>query len=49
MMGQERAQYAMGVTGSGQRQTIQVIRAEGGDGCFTANARSQSLQQRDVT
>ncbi len=38
MMGTERAQYTIGVTGCGQRQTIQVICAQGGDGCFTANA-----------
>jgi hypothetical protein len=38
MMGTERAQYTIGVTGCGQRQTVQVICAQGGDGCFTANA-----------
>jgi hypothetical protein len=38
MMGTERAQYTIGVTGCGQRQTVQVICAQGGDGCFTATA-----------
>jgi hypothetical protein len=38
MRGTERAQYTVGVTGCGQRQTVQVICAQGGDGCFTANA-----------
>jgi hypothetical protein len=37
MMGTQRAQYTIGVTGCGQRQTVQVICAQGGDGCFTAN------------
>jgi hypothetical protein len=34
--GPERAQYTIGVTGCDQRQTLQVICAQGGDGCFTA-------------
>jgi hypothetical protein len=37
MMGTERAQYTIGVSGCGQRQEIQVICAQGGNGCFTAN------------
>jgi hypothetical protein len=38
MMGTERAQYTIGITGCGQRQTVQVICAQGGNGCFTADA-----------
>jgi len=34
--GPERAQYTIGVTGCGQRQTLQVLCAQGGDGCFVA-------------
>jgi hypothetical protein len=34
--GPERAQYTIGVSGCGQRQTLQVLCAQGGDGCFTA-------------
>jgi hypothetical protein len=30
MMGTQRAQYTIGVTGCGQRQTVQVICAQGG-------------------
>jgi hypothetical protein len=36
MGGPERAQYTIGVTGCDQRQTLQVICAQGGDGCFVA-------------
>lgn len=34
--GPERAQYTIGVTGCGQRETLQVLCAQGGDGCFVA-------------
>lgn len=34
--GPERAQYTIGVTGCDQRQTLQVLCAQGGDGCFVA-------------
>jgi hypothetical protein len=34
--GPERAQYTIGATGCGQRETLQVICAQGGDGCFVA-------------
>jgi hypothetical protein len=34
--GPERAQYTIGVTGCGQRQTLVVLCAQGGDGCFAA-------------
>ncbi|MGO9934394.1 MAG: hypothetical protein ACLPV8_21620 [Steroidobacteraceae bacterium] len=34
--GPERAQYTIGVSGCGQRQTLQVLCAQGGDGCFVA-------------
>jgi hypothetical protein len=34
--GPERAQYTIGVTGCDQRQTFQVICAQGGDGCLVA-------------
>ena len=37
MMGNQRAQYTIGVTGCGNRETIQVICAQGGDGCFAAD------------
>jgi hypothetical protein len=37
MMGTQRAQYTIGVTGCGQRQTLVVICAQGGNGCFAAN------------
>lgn len=36
MGGPERAQYTIGVTGCDQRRTLQVICAQGGDGCFVA-------------
>jgi hypothetical protein len=36
MMGTERAQYTIGVTGCGNRETLQVICAQGGNGCFVA-------------
>jgi len=36
MMGNQRAQYTIGVTGCGNRETLQVICAQGGDGCFVA-------------
>jgi len=34
--GPERAQYTIGVTGCGQRETLQVLCAQGSDGCFVA-------------
>ena len=34
--GPERAQYTIGVSGCDQRQTLQVLCAQGGDGCFVA-------------
>jgi hypothetical protein len=37
--GPERAQFTIGVTGCGQRQTVVVICAQGGDGCFAANGQ----------
>jgi hypothetical protein len=37
--GPERAQYTIGVTGCGQRQTLVVLCAQGGDGCFAANGQ----------
>jgi hypothetical protein len=40
MMGNERAQYTIGVTGCGQRQTLVVICAQGGNGCFAADGRN---------
>jgi hypothetical protein len=35
--GVQRAQFTIGVTGCGQRQTLVVICADGTDGCFAAN------------
>jgi hypothetical protein len=35
--GIQRAQYTIGVSGCGQRQTLVVICPQGGDGCFAAN------------
>jgi hypothetical protein len=40
MMGTQRAQFTVGVTGCGQRQTLVVICAQGGDGCFAANGNN---------
>jgi hypothetical protein len=40
MMGTQRAQYTIGVSGCDQRQTIVVICAQGGDGCFAANGNN---------
>jgi len=40
MMGNQRAQYTVGVTGCGQRQTLVVLCAQGGDGCFAANGNN---------
>ena len=40
MMGTQRAQYTVGVTGCGQRQTLVVLCAQGGDGCFAANGNN---------
>jgi hypothetical protein len=40
MMGTQRAQYTIGVTGCGQRQTLVVLCAQGGDGCFAANGNN---------
>jgi hypothetical protein len=37
MMGNQRAQYTVGVSGCGQRQTLVVLCAQGGDGCFAAD------------
>jgi hypothetical protein len=37
--GPERAQYTIGVTGCEKRQTIVVLCAQGGDGCFAANGQ----------
>jgi hypothetical protein len=37
--GPERAQYTIGVSGCGQRQTVVVLCAQGGDGCFAANGQ----------
>jgi hypothetical protein len=34
--GPERAQYTIGVTGCDKRETLQVLCAQGGDGCFVA-------------
>jgi len=34
--GPERAQYTIGVTGCDKRETLQVICAQGGNGCFVA-------------
>jgi hypothetical protein len=34
--GPERAQYTIGVSGCGQRETLQVLCAQGSDGCFVA-------------
>jgi hypothetical protein len=39
MMGTERAQYTIGVTGCGNRETLVVICAQGGNGCFAADGR----------
>jgi hypothetical protein len=39
MMGQERAQFTIGVTGCGNRQSMVVICAQGGNGCFAAEGR----------
>ena len=40
MMGNQRAQYTIGVSGCGQRQTMVVLCSQGGDGCFAANGNS---------
>jgi|SRR5277367_2738122 len=40
MMGTQRAQYTIGVSGCGQRQTMVVLCAQGGDGCFAANGNN---------
>jgi hypothetical protein len=37
--GPERAQFTVGVTGCGQRQSLVVICADGSDGCFAADSR----------
>ena len=37
--GIERAQYTIGVSGCDQRQTMVVLCAQGGDGCFAADGR----------
>jgi hypothetical protein len=44
--GPERAQYTIGVTGCDQRQTLQVICAQGGDGCFVAREHRDGAPQR---
>jgi hypothetical protein len=40
MMGNQRAQYTIGITGCNQRQTMVVLCAQGGDGCFAANGNN---------
>jgi hypothetical protein len=37
--GPERAEFTIGVEGCGKRQTLVVICAEGGDGCFAADGK----------
>jgi hypothetical protein len=37
MMGTERAQFTVGVTGCGKRETVVVLCAQGGNGCFAAD------------
>jgi hypothetical protein len=46
MMGNQRAQYTIGVSGCGQRQTMVVLCAQGGDGCFAANGNSGGTSYR---
>ena len=37
--GPERAEFTIGVEGCGKRETLVVICADGGDGCFAADSR----------
>jgi hypothetical protein len=37
--GAERAEFTIGVSGCGKRETLVVICADGGDGCFAADGR----------
>jgi len=34
--GPERAQYTIGISGCDKRETLQVLCAQGGNGCFVA-------------
>jgi hypothetical protein len=39
MNGTERAQFTVGVSGCDKRETIVVLCAQGGDGCFAADGQ----------
>jgi len=41
LQGVERAQFTVGVSGCGKRETLAVICADGADGCFAADGGSR--------
>jgi hypothetical protein len=40
ILGAQRGQYTIGVSGCGQRQTVIVLCAQGRNGCFAANGNN---------